>query len=77
MRCTITKKVTSTSLLFQEKRPKAERWRPFYLDKSNKIGYFLLKIDRNMATQEQIEVLKTDENAFELGEDTEQDFKRY
>jgi hypothetical protein len=30
-----------------------------------------------MATQEQIEVLKTDENAFELGEDTEQDFKRY
>ncbi len=30
-----------------------------------------------MATQEQIEVLKIDENVFELGEDTEQDFKCY
>ena len=28
-----------------------------------------------MATQEQIEVLKIDENVFELEEDTEQDFK--
>lgn len=28
-----------------------------------------------MATQEQIEVLKIDENAFELGENKEQDFK--
>jgi hypothetical protein len=28
-----------------------------------------------MATQEQIEALKIDENVFELGEDTEQDFK--
>ena len=28
-----------------------------------------------MATQEQIEVLKIDENVFELGEDTEPDFK--
>ena len=27
-----------------------------------------------MATQEQIEALKIDENVFELGEDTEQDF---
>lgn len=28
-----------------------------------------------MATKEQIETLKIDENIFELGEDTEQDFK--
>jgi hypothetical protein len=28
-----------------------------------------------MATQEQIEALKIDENVFELEEDTEQDFK--
>ena len=28
-----------------------------------------------MATQEQIETLKIDENVFELGEDTEQDFR--
>ncbi len=28
-----------------------------------------------MATQEQIETVKIDENVFELGEDTEQDFK--
>ena len=28
-----------------------------------------------MATQEQIEVLKIDENVFKQGEDTEQDFK--
>jgi hypothetical protein len=28
-----------------------------------------------MATQEQIETLKIDENVFELGENTEQDFK--
>ena len=28
-----------------------------------------------MATQEQIKALKIDENAFELGENTEQDFK--
>ena len=28
-----------------------------------------------MATQEQIETLKIVENVFELGEDTEQDFK--
>jgi len=28
-----------------------------------------------MATQEQIEALKIDENAFEPGEETEQDFK--
>lgn len=28
-----------------------------------------------MATQEQIKALKIDENVFELGEDTEQDFK--
>ena len=31
----------------------------------------LLKMSRNMATQEQIEALKKDENVFELGEDTE------
>lgn len=30
-----------------------------------------------MATQEQIEILKIDENVFELGEDTEQNFKCY
>ena len=28
-----------------------------------------------MVTQEQIETVKIDENVFELGEDTEQDFK--
>ena len=28
-----------------------------------------------MATKEQIKALKIDENVFELGEDTEQDFK--
>lgn len=28
-----------------------------------------------MATQEQIEAVKIDENVFELGEDTEPDFK--
>ena len=28
-----------------------------------------------MATKEQIETVKIDENVFELGEDTEQDFK--
>ena len=28
-----------------------------------------------MATQKQIKALKIDENVFELGEDTEQDFK--
>jgi len=28
-----------------------------------------------MATQQQIETLKIDENVFELGEDTEPDFK--
>jgi hypothetical protein len=32
-------------------------------------------MSRYMATQEQIEALKIDENVFELGEDTEQDFK--
>lgn len=30
-----------------------------------------------MATQEQIETLKIDKNVFELGEDTEQEFKCY
>ena len=30
-----------------------------------------------MAKQEQIEALKIDENVFELGEDTQQDFKYY
>jgi len=30
-----------------------------------------------MATQEQIEVLKIDENVFEQGEDTEQNLKCY
>lgn len=30
-----------------------------------------------MATQEQIEALKIDKNVFELGEDTEQEFKCY
>lgn len=30
-----------------------------------------------MATQEQIEAVKFDENVFELGEDTEQNFKCY
>ena len=35
----------------------------------------MLKMSRNMATQEQIETVKIDENVFELGEDTEQDFK--
>ena len=30
-----------------------------------------------MATKEQIEALKIDENVFELGEDTEQEFKCY
>jgi len=30
-----------------------------------------------MATQEQIEALKIDENVFGLGEDTEQNFKCY
>ena len=32
-------------------------------------------MNRNMATKEQIKALKIDENVFELGEDTEQDFK--
>ncbi len=30
-----------------------------------------------MATKEQIETVKIDENVFELGEDTEQEFKCY
>ena len=30
-----------------------------------------------MATKEQIETLKIDENIFELGEDTEQEYKWY
>ena len=30
-----------------------------------------------MATQEQIETLKIDKNVFELGENTEQEFKCY